>query len=376
MFEVLGRGNFIIDPYINRCDWDWRVVKTILTRKVKEYEKSPKFDEYYDDICDLINEADYIFGHSLDGDAKALNDECLRYNLKSIDFEFYDIKEFYKEYTNTKKDISVQNIKKAFNIEGEETEHDAEADAYNTMLGLKAMLEQSKLSLNELITLCPKAKNNNKNYEVESIVINQKIREEKFKEALSNEGDNTMKRGRAKSRLFLQFLDNVLPTKECEKKLSGLKFSISINYEEMHYRQMLNIVQILCNLGATYVMKASLADVFVTYEVLNEDGTLKDCSKLKHVQKANEEGANIKIITFNEFMDMLEITEDELDNMPMVCFDCLYREDAILRDKKTIKIIKNSTNKPKEEEPKADSVILGDLYGNVLEKFINKKENK
>ena len=29
----------------------------------------------------------------------------------------------------------------------------------------------------------------------------------------------------------------------------------------------------LCNKGATYVTKASLCDVFVTYKVLNEDGT-------------------------------------------------------------------------------------------------------
>ena len=78
-FEILKKGNFIIDPYINRCDWDWRVVKKILTRKVSVYEKQPRFDEYYSDIKDLINSADYVLGHSLDGDAKALNDDCQRY---------------------------------------------------------------------------------------------------------------------------------------------------------------------------------------------------------------------------------------------------------------------------------------------------------
>ena len=36
-FEILNKSNFIIDPYINKSDWDWRVVKKILTRKVKEY---------------------------------------------------------------------------------------------------------------------------------------------------------------------------------------------------------------------------------------------------------------------------------------------------------------------------------------------------
>ena len=81
------------------------------------------------------------------------------------------------------------------------------------------MIENLNLTLEELIQLCPIAKNTNNNYKVESIEINQKKREEQFKELLTNEGDNTIRRGKPNSRLFLQFLDNVLPTKECDKKL-------------------------------------------------------------------------------------------------------------------------------------------------------------
>ena len=44
-FEIIEKGNFIIDPYINRNEWDYRVVRKILTRKIWEYEKSPRFDE-------------------------------------------------------------------------------------------------------------------------------------------------------------------------------------------------------------------------------------------------------------------------------------------------------------------------------------------
>ena len=94
-FEIIKKGNIIIDPYINRRDWDWRVVHTILTRSVQTYEKAPRFDDCYDDIVDIFNSVDYIFGHSLNGDAIALNDECKRYNLASIDFEFYDIKNIF-----------------------------------------------------------------------------------------------------------------------------------------------------------------------------------------------------------------------------------------------------------------------------------------
>ena len=167
-FEILKKGNFIIDPYINKSDLDWRVEEKILTRKVKEYEL-PRFDKYYFDIKDLINSADYVIGHSLDGDAKALNDECQRYELDSIDFDFYDIKKLYMEYKNTKAEISVNNIMKSFNSQCDEKAHDAEADAYITMLFLKAMLDSLELSLEDLIKLCPNAKDRCENFKVSSL---------------------------------------------------------------------------------------------------------------------------------------------------------------------------------------------------------------
>ena len=62
-FKILDRDNFIINPNIFREEWDWRVVRKILTRRVSEYEDSPKFDEYYDDIVKLIKSADYVLNY-------------------------------------------------------------------------------------------------------------------------------------------------------------------------------------------------------------------------------------------------------------------------------------------------------------------------
>ena len=335
-FEILNKGNFIIDPYINKSDWDWRVVKKILTRKVKEYESMPRFDEYYFDIKDLINSADYVIGHSIDGDAKALNDDCQRYELDSINFDFYDIKKFYMEYKNTKDEISVNNIMKSFNIKGDERAHDAEADAYNTMLDLKAMLDSLELSLEDLITLCPNVKDRCENFIVSSLEASRLKREERMKKMFSPIGSNTLKQWSEQKTLFHQFLDNVLPNKECEKTLSGIKFSMSINYEEIHCIQMFNIVQILCNLGAEYVLKASRADIFVKSDLYLEDGTLKECSRNKYVEEAISNGANIKVISFNDFLTMINISEEELNSLPMVSLDCLLREDANIKNRKIL----------------------------------------
>ncbi len=371
-FEILKKGNFIIDPYINRCDWDWRVVKKILTRKVGVYEKQPRFDEYYSDINDLINNADYILGHSLDGDAKALNDDCKRYELSSINFDFYDIKKIYMEYKNSKDEVSVNNIMKSFNIQGDERTHDAEADANNTMLGLKAMLDSLELSLEELITLCPNVKDRNEDFVVSSLEASRIRKEEKMKSMFSSNGSNSLRQWSDQKTLFHQFLDNVMPNKDCEKTLKGIKFSISINYEETHCVQMFNIIQILCNLGAEYVLKASMADIFVKYDSYIEDGTIKECSKSKYVKEANANGANIKLIDFNEFLSMLNITEEELNNLPMVSLDCLLREDANIKNRKILnKYLKKKVEKTKKEE---FGTTIGDMFGDLL-KNINSVAN-
>ena len=369
-FRILDRDNLIINPNIMREEWDWRVVRKILTRRISEYEANPEFDYYYDDILKLINEADYVFGHSLNGDARALNCDCQRYGLPSIDFKFYDIKEFYKQYNSSKNDTSVVNILNDLEIEGEEGEHDAEVDAVNTMYEFKAMLQRLEMTAQELIDICPSVVDYNENFVVQSLEIARMIKEENMEKIITGEGSNLMKRNSKQSRTFLQFLDNVLPTTDEEKILDGLKFSISINYEELHYRQMLNIVQMLCNKGATYVMKASLCDVFVTYKVLNEDGTERTCSKSKYVNKAVEEGANIKIVSFDEFVGMLGLTEQELDELPMVSFDCLYREDAVIKDPKAKKHFsrKNTASEP-VTVPNEQKTTLGDLFGDLFAKL-------
>ncbi len=368
-FDILKKGNFIIDPFINRRDWDWRVVKTILTRPIYKYEKSPRFDEFYDDIVDIFNSVDYVFGHSLDGDAVALNDECKRYNLSSIDFDFYDIKKIFREYSNVRRDVSVTGILEKLGIKGDAKTHDAEADAYNTMLELKTMIESLDVSLEELLSLCPDIKDKNNNYIVESIVINRIKKEEKLKKSSNTEGGNKMSKNSKNRKRFLQFLDNVQPSKIVEQTYKDIKFSISIDYEEKHYKQMLNIVQVLCNLGAEYVLKASLSNIFVKYETFNDDGSVKICKKLKYVNEANNNGANIKIITFDEFLNMIGITEKELDDLPMVSFDCLYREDSKIKDRKTLEAMNKKTTK--ENNISNSGSTLGDIFSDFFNDFKN-----
>ena len=97
-----------------------------------------------------------------------MNTECKRYSRPSINFTFYEIKEFYKEIENTDKIVSVSNMLIALNIAGETLEHDAENDAYNTMLILQSLLEKAQVSVQSLIEQCPNAKLENKNFHIKT----------------------------------------------------------------------------------------------------------------------------------------------------------------------------------------------------------------
>jgi hypothetical protein len=149
---------------------------------------------------------------------------------------------------------------------------------------------------------------------------------------------------------------------------------------------MLNLIQLITDEGGTVILKGSLSDVFAKYDVVLEDGSLRDDSKLKYVMEANENGSNIEIIDFSDLLCRLSITEDELNNMSMPSFDFLFEEGAIVKDRKDLAVINRKKN-PKKVE-KADrngnkliyssgdsaSPTLGDLFGDIPSKFLEDED--
>jgi hypothetical protein len=378
-FDVVNRGNLIINPAIERSEWDWRVVRTILTRKIYEYERQPSFYSYYDDIKNLIESADLIFGHSLNQDAKAVNDDSRRYGLPSIDYDFYDVKEIYREYSGIKKDIGVVKMMEELNVKGEENEHDAETDAYNTMVEFKAILDKLEATVGEIIELCPKAKDWTADYKVKSLEEAKERHEQELIDSINGKGSNDILRHGNNRKRFLQFLDNVKPQRD-GTKLKDKKVSISINYEEHHYKQMLNLIQLITNEGATVVLKGSESDIFVKYDVLNEDGTIRKDSKYNYVLEANQNGSNIQIVEFPEFLGMLEITEAELDDLPIPSFDFLNDENAIIKDKRDKARLQAKNRKNKETKSNivytsgdTKGATLGDLFPDIFKMFDDDK---
>lgn len=225
-FKVIVRGNFHINPNIPGSEWDYMALRKILHYKKSHYLKQPTFDHFYNNIKGLFNKADFIYGHTADGDVQGINDECKRYKLPPINYDFYDIKEFYKVLANVKRNIGVTELREILDIKDDDyLEHDAESDAYTTMCELIAMLEKYNINLKEFLNNNPQLKDSTKDFVISSVALREKKREEMKKqyiEALTSGkiGDGTNNIGKLtkdlnnNKRIFLQFLDNVQVTKK------------------------------------------------------------------------------------------------------------------------------------------------------------------
>ena len=334
-FAILEEDNLIINPNISRADWDYRALRDILTRTRDEYERGFKFYRFYDRIAKLINTADYVFGHTIDGDAMAVNQNCERYNLDYINYEFYDIKEIYKNFSNGEKNVGVNGILEEMGISGLVNCHDALADAYNTMLILKGVLEKSGKSLVALLDENKNAKDKTENGVIESIALKEK----ELRDTLTGDGTNLLYTEINEKR-YKQFVKQMGAYHKRRGRLHNTSISISKNYLYNHYRQALNLTQLIFAAeGFIKRDKNSMPNIFVTYE--NEEICEID-KEYEDILEANKNGAEVKIISFNELLELLRITNDQLENMPMPSFDFLLEKRKRNHGKK-----KNSGKKEK-----------------------------
>ena len=377
-FKILEQDNFIINPRLPRRDWDWFAVRKILTRPITEYENSLDFDFYYPNIYKLLKNADYIFGHTTEGDVRALNQEFERHKHKPLDFAFYDIMKLYKAYTGISKSVSLENMIKELEIkDSSNTLHDAQSDAFNTMLCMKKMLSNVDVKLDDLIELSPECKDETKDFILSSDQKKTEKLKKKDAEILKSTDDSNDIHSKGKQNYihYMLFLDNVKSQGNGNGIFNGKKISISMNYQEHHYRQLLNLIQLITNEGGHVHLKASEADIVVKYELKLDDGSFRKDSRYEAALRANEYGASIEIIEFNELLTRLGITEEELDAMPLPSFDFMYEKDAIIKNNELQKAVerRNCNYVVKEVKTETetcdDKVTLGDVFGDVFDKL-------
>lgn len=148
--NAIKNGIFLINP---DTEFDWYVKYKIISYKIEEYQKAPKYPKVYEDnIRELIELPDTVYvGHGIRDDVKYLNDEAKRYSLPRFERDIVDSSVIHKGFYNLQQIMGLKGIVKELGIGDHKKLHNSEYDAQMTLEYVKIMCKESKLSFAELI---------------------------------------------------------------------------------------------------------------------------------------------------------------------------------------------------------------------------------
>lgn len=290
----------------------------------REFRNSPKFYYYYDEIKALLEGEDKIvIGHSVKNDAEFLNKSCKRYKLPYLNFRFVDTQKIFSEVSGNKKQVSLENALAFFELPMPRVLHKSEEDARSTKDLMKhfCTLKGCK-SVSELLDCTEKVSGETK--DGVALYDGQELHEGgrryitvggyRYRE-LKEEHQNFILPGSRNKLLFTRMMDFAAPKNDVSQVLKGKKVSVSLNYEMYHFKEMICLVQMIADAGGTYVLKASQADLFATVDgVVDADGNLRDCTRLKYVLESNANGGTTEVITLDELLILLGTSRTELES--------------------------------------------------------------
>ena len=340
-FNILvPKEDIVFNVDIPKENWDWRAIRNVLkgSYNEKDFMSKKTFPQVYGKIKRLLEGDDILcVGFEANEDVKYLLGNCNKYELEPINFKYIDLRDVIRFLTGKKSSSLILEYikylhKPYFGI------HKSCNDAEMTMLILKEILKLYKKTLSKILDENTGfigvsdgfiyGFDGNK-YDIKNPRESkyEKVGERKLKKNKPGQEDWIL-RGSLNNILFLRFLDYAEKTENLEQKLKDKKISISLNYEMYNFQNMLKIIQRIKNLGGEYVKKGSLADIFVKQDapVKDENGELIPCSKYNYVLETIEkEGKKIEILEFDEFLKLIDLTKEQLENMPNI--DVEYLKD-------------------------------------------------
>ena len=180
---------------------------------------------------------------------------------------------------------------------------------------LKGLCEETGLSVSELIEKYPHCQGRTVNGEIESEYL--KYREtlkasklSKMEKLTGSLRTNWVYRVEDHYEELSSYAKRVYVDRKSTSILSCKKVCLSGLFEDYHFNEMMNIVSLLAKNGAKYTKRAYACDVFVTYNLTDKNGNKYKCYRSEKAERAIKEGAEIKVISLEE---LLEILNTDLD---------------------------------------------------------------
>ncbi len=266
---------------------------------------APPFPYFYEKIKSMLCAEDtLIFGYAPENDASFLRSEFERYDLKEVDFTFYDVQRLFKATVDTEDGnlCSLSSACETLNIDTEFITHKSCDDAFATMLVLKEICARLGKTPAEIVV---------ENKKIKGELVKGEIRANYFKpKAELKEGEENYIKGINK--------DNFrYVVRRLSQKRGNTKICFSWIYEYRHYREMVVLVNRLSELGYKYTSKLSEADFFVK----KPPYVRGICRREKDIYEARNSSFEInnsnikrklKIFRFCDTLELLGLTEEAL----------------------------------------------------------------
>lgn len=344
-FEILNKENIYIDP---NAKFVKRIQKEILSKEESFYYSQFNFYHFYNKIKKLFDETDIVIGYSTVNDADFLNHECFNYDLPFINYQFYDVQKIISEYYGIDKCYSLEKSIELLNIKNDGEFHNAMSDAYHTMLLFEKICNNLNFSINETLSLFNNTVDKTTNGIVESVMINHLIKEEKYR-FLINECKNNKISWEAKT-ILLRYMEKVNINKSIKHKFKNQKICFSKEIIKNHCYEMFNIIHNLSFRGIKIVKNKDKCN----YYICDKNSAKNTISLLENTSDNHK----IIVITFEELLNELKITRDELINKEFPSLNCITNINPYEYRKKGCKINKSI----REKERKEFMTYFGELF--------------
>ena len=307
-FDVLEKYDIVINP-ASKFNLGPDIV---LAYDKATFKSAPLFTRYFPEILTLLeDEETMVFGFSASNDAKYLNDECVRYDLPSIDYTLYDVQQILMGMKETRNQPSLIGSCLEFGVNENQDVHKSDDDSLMTMELLRAICQNTGKTPEELIAEYKNCKGVSENYKFEWVSPIPKPVKEK---TVQNSVSNRMNKTSDNYKKFVAYLRTLKPAKGDDAFLKGKRVCLTAYYEQKHYRQMKIIAQLISDAGGKYVFKPALANMFVEKKILRANGEERPCPRLNAALKMAEKG-KMEIISFEDFLAKFSFDEETLNGM-------------------------------------------------------------
>jgi hypothetical protein len=270
----------------------------------------------------------------------------MRYNLPEISYRYFDMEKLCRKTDENSEARGLDGCVRAWCGEEPENRHRSDGDAEATMTLLKGMCDDLNCSVQELLTLCP--------YSTGSIYEGEiKLESEgrKWEDALRDLTAGNISAYRAHE-LITRYGNAVWLNEQSTFWMLGYRVCFDTHFEETRTADVLALLYELADVGAVYESRVSAADIFVRSPQMPEDEPRWLVAK-----ELNRDSENLEIMTLNEFLEIMDVTEEYLADCPLPTFEELKPSH---QSRKRI-----LARGPQKQYSFGDtgSTTLGDLFG-------------